>query len=457
MLAANLSVARNALRAGRLPQAESAYRRCLLEGLPVELEYAGLLLELGRHEQAESLLERALVRSPEEPDLFFARALVRSERGRLREALEDYDVVLARLPDRIPALFNRATLSFRLDRLDAALADFLRVATLDPNASDALGNAGVILLRQERMAEAVDLLRKANALAPEQPQLMRSLANALRGHGQSDQALALHERAEARMPDDPATLTDHALCLLSSGRPEEAGKRYAKALRISPGDQTALAGCYMVAVATGQTLQAAELMGYRKLLESDSCKLEDQLDLRALREAVLTHSELIWEPAGRSTRKGQQSTMLDLSTGSPFASFGRMLLRYVNQRMADLSYDASLQGHPWLLSRPTRWRLQSWATVLYHEGRQSPHIHPGGWMSGVFYLDVGDDDRNGGALIFGHLPDDVNIDAIPYEYRIQPKNGQLLSFPSYFLHHTTPYRGSGKPRISMAFDVIPTP
>jgi tetratricopeptide (TPR) repeat protein len=270
--------------------------------------------------------------------------------------------------------------------------------------------------------------------------------------------LKLHEQAETLRPADPATLTDHALCLLSSGRVEEAGKRYAKALQIAPGDQTALAGQYMVAIANGQASWAAELMDYRTLLGADSCTSDDQLDLAALREAVLAHPELLWEPAGRSTRKGQQSTMLDLSKGSPFEPFGRMLLRFVSQRMTELSKDASLHNHPWLLSRPVRWRLQSWATVLYQEGRQSPHIHPAGRMSGVFYLDPGEDSCEGsGAIIFGHLPDDVRVDATPCEFRIQPKAGQLLGFPSYFLHHTMPYKGAGRPRISLAFDVIPVP
>src|SRR5690606_1300807 len=90
----------------------------------------------------------------------------------------------------------------------------------------------------------------------------------------------------------------------------------------------------------------------------------------ALREAVLAHPGLVWQPAGRSTWQGRQSPMLDLSPGSPFADFGAMVRHVVDERLAAVRADPALRGHPWTRTLPPRWRLQAWCTVLESGGRQ---------------------------------------------------------------------------------------
>ena len=181
------------------------------------------------------------------------------------------------------------------------------------------------------------------------------------------------------------------------------------------------------------------------------------LDRDALREAVLAHPGLVWQPAGRSTYQGRQSPMLDLSPGSPFEAFGRVVHHVVDERLAALRSDPDLCAHPWVRTLPARWRLQAWCTVLDSGGRQTPHIHPAGRMSGVYYLDTGNTPESGsGTLTFGHPPREVTPSVPPRLHALAPREDWICCFPSYFFHHTEPFQGSSGPRISLAFDVMPT-
>ena len=37
---------------------------------------------------------------------------------------------------------------------------------------------------------------------------------------------------------------------------------------------------------------------------------------------------------------------------------------------------------------PNKFKIVSWSNRLKKEGHNIPHIHPSGWVSGVFYLKV---------------------------------------------------------------------
>ncbi|HSX65699.1 MAG TPA: putative 2OG-Fe(II) oxygenase [Pseudoxanthomonas sp.] len=413
-----------------------------------------MAIQAGHAVQAIQILSEALAQLPMNAELYFLRGMAHSSMGQSRTAVFDFDMSLHCRPDTLPVLFNRAVVLYSLDRADEALSDFIRITELEPGSVEAWTNAGVIYLRREEYSLAARYLRRANHLGPDQPQTMRSLANALRGCGEAQESLELHQRVIALTPRDPAALTDYALCLLTFGHVAEAQSRYLSALSISPGDQTALAGLYMTANALRDSERVHNLMDYRRLLGHTHVQA-DVLDTEALRSDVLRHPDLIWEPAGRSTRRGQQSTMLDLSPASPFAGFNQVMTETVHSYVESVCADSTLRTHPWIMARPSQWRIQAWATVLHEGGQQTPHIHPAGWLSGVFYVDAGDaPGQDDGTLIFGHMQPGLALSAPLHEHRHKPATADLLCFPSYFFHHTLPYHGS-RPRISLAFDVMP--
>lgn len=401
-------------------------------------------------------LDEAIAAEPQRADLRFLRASVLLALQRPAPALADLDQLLAVDPAADPARFQRALTLAGLERLGEALEDFLELSRRRPEKVESWANAGMILLRMERYAEAIPHLRRAAQMSPANMQLRRSLANALSGDGVLAEAMPLFESVVRATPRDPAALTDYAMALMSAGRPRDAHAQLLAALRVDPTDQTALAGLYLSGNELGMGELVDQLMDYPRLLSPMPRPEGIALDREALREAVLAHPGLVWQPAGRSTWQGRQSPMLDLSPGSPFADFGAMVRHVVDERLAAVRADPALRGHPWTRTLPTRWRLQAWCTVLESGGRQTPHIHPAGRLSGVYYLDTGDAPGPGaGTLTFGHAPDSVAMSAAPRQFALPPREDWICCFPSYFFHHTEPFQGTTRPRISLAFDVMP--
>jgi uncharacterized protein (TIGR02466 family) len=93
----------------------------------------------------------------------------------------------------------------------------------------------------------------------------------------------------------------------------------------------------------------------------------------------------------------------------------------------------------------------SWANVSRDGDFNKPHIHPGFDWSGVFYVDLGERDRDrdeSGNIEFMD-PRPANHQALPYWLR--PSAGKVLVFPSWLRHYVNPFRGRGE-RISIAFN-----
>jgi uncharacterized protein (TIGR02466 family) len=94
---------------------------------------------------------------------------------------------------------------------------------------------------------------------------------------------------------------------------------------------------------------------------------------------------------------------------------------------------------------------------MARHGYETPHIHPDGLISGVYYVQLPDvvaqtDEAHEGWIEFG-APDPVYaIRSTPPAHLVQPVAGDMLLFPSYFWHRTIPF-DSAQERLSIAFDL----
>ena len=84
------------------------------------------------------------------------------------------------------------------------------------------------------------------------------------------------------------------------------------------------------------------------------------------------------------------------------------------------------------------------------------HVHPKGWISSAYYVDVpgevNDPVRRSGWLKFGEPR--YPVPAATPEFMVQPAAGLLVLFPSYMWHGTTAIHGEHH-RMTIAFDVLP--
>jgi hypothetical protein len=102
--------------------------------------------------------------------------------------------------------------------------------------------------------------------------------------------------------------------------------------------------------------------------------------------------------------------------------------------------------------------LNAWALAVRDDGHQTWHVHPAGWISGVYYVAAPDIEPNedAGVIEFGLHPfgSERPRTVLP-NWSVRPEPGLLLLFPSHYAHRTLPTCQS-EPRICVAFDVCPS-
>src|SRR5690606_38175502 len=106
---------------------------------------------------------------------------------------------------------------------------------------------------------------------------------------------------------------------------------------------------------------------------------------RDLARDLMTHRSLRWEPPGTATTGGADVLLLLQHPTRTITAFERMLRRALDRYFAGLE---PRPGHPFLDRVPVAYDLDIWGTVLKAQGYQAAHIHPTGWMSGVYYVQL---------------------------------------------------------------------
>jgi len=146
---------------------------------------------------------------------------------------------------------------------------------------------------------------------------------------------------------------------------------------------------------------------------------------------------------------------------SPVQSFAE-LIAIINDAVMQF-FSIATDGK--ILASPKQIRL--WANVNRAGDFNGPHYHAGAVLSGVYYPEGGQSDAGPadvGTLILKDpsrssviasalpLPDPLRS-IFPHQIVIEPAASLLVLFPSWLEHWVAPHT-SGKPRISLAFDVI---
>jgi tetratricopeptide (TPR) repeat protein len=187
-------------------------------------------------------------------------------------------------------------------------------------------------------------------------------------------------------------------------------------------------------------------------------RLDTRKDFNASLSAELLANKNLSAAHSLQATRGDSVWIEDLHIfGGPlakelFAEFRLAVADYVAQR--ELFAD-----DPMIVHRLGRVRLNGWATLVHCDGHQNWHIHPDGWISGVYYVDLPNrlsaDRGSEGDIEFGLYPfENKMMDFDSYCWRIKPEAGRLLLFPSYYAHRTWPTKVSDW-RLSIAFDVVP--
>ncbi len=458
---------------GELGAAESTLRSALSQCPGAAALWHNLAVTLQRgHRYAEALRahEQASVLGLDAADAHYNRGNTLQSLGRIDDALAAYQAALQREPLHPLALYDLARLRWRLGHTDFD-TEARRAVALAPQLATASGVLGQLFRQAGRFEEAVPCFREALRRDPSNPGFLDGLGGCLVRLGEVDPGLTLHREALTLAPRDPEILSNLCTSLLVAGRTDEALTIASHACDHAPAHQRALA----------LRCLARRLMGLPEMFASDLSAEIRKIplvappgwpDIRSFNEDLAAelhglHGVDRRQPIDQTLRGGTQTFGNLFASSLPAViALKQSIAQAVTRTIAAMPDAGDAFGqHPFFGRRPAApegWCFDSaWSSRLFQGGFHTDHVHPHGWMSSVYYVQlppgVEDPVRREGWLRFG-VPD-FPIPGVPadslVQHLVQPAEGLLVLFPSMRWHGTTPFDAAAE-RLTVAFDVLPS-
>ena len=188
----------------------------------------------GRLEQAEKAYRRILRRRPTDARALYHLGIAVHQRRRPKEAVRHFRAALK--GDTANAELHRHLGLALKDAGQPAAAEtaYRDALTVAPNSPKILANLATVLKAQGRDAEALPALERAARLAPDSPAVLSACGHALREAGRLDEAEDLHRRALGQRPDHVPSLTGLSAALWRKGHDDEAAQVAREAIAQAP-------------------------------------------------------------------------------------------------------------------------------------------------------------------------------------------------------------------------------
>lgn len=274
-------------------------------------------------------------------------------------------------------------------------------------------------------------------------------------------AIQTLQRAVKLKPDVDSAMFRLSMALLDRDDPAKMVEVCDACLKADPGNRRILSSKVVALNEAGDRDGVRFLLDFDRFIRPTRIEVPAGFDgladfNKALAHQVCTDPTLEFERAGHATRFGGHTDDLFLDAQGPVAALKELMEGGIEDYMRAMPEDKS---HPFLASRPDRWKLTAWAVVMDTGGHQAPHIHLAAWVSGVYYVqlpNIGNLPEQGqaGWIEFGRPQPEFRCKVEPEVKLFQPEEGLMFLFPSYFYHGTAPIE-TDEQRISIAFDVIP--
>mgnify|MGYP001430713754 CR=1 FL=1 len=472
---------------GRLGEAEASHKQAIVlkpDYAKAHYNLGNTLKEMGRLEDALASYMQAITLKPDFVKVYYNLSITLTKLDRLDEAEASYRQAIVLNPDYVEGHYNLGNMLKELGRLDEAETSYTRVISLKPDFAEAHNNLGGTLKEQGRKDEAEASYRQAIALNPDYAEAHNNLGVTLKKLGRLQEAEASYTQAIVLRPDYveairnrwillfekkefESALRDADLCiskgaiqldltsLYALGRIDEIYKRIEHKSKMD--SENISIAAFAAFVAESEKKHTAYNFCPNPIdfikVSNLSFHLEDSNPYITALIEELDKLETSWEPVEKATKIGFQTLKnINLFQNSS-GKIAQLKSIIINELEA---YYLKFQNEPcsYIQKFPSISNLFGWHVVLKQQGYQSPHIHPGGWLSGVIYLKVvpslGKDE---GAIEFslnGDRYSKINSPKLMY----QPELGSIVFFPSSLHHRTIPFT-TDTDRIVVSFDLMP--
>jgi protein O-GlcNAc transferase len=207
--AAAMAIAVGHHQAGRLAEAESAYRQILLHqpDNTAALEYLGALMgQQGRFSTAEQMLRRVVAINPKVVGAHFTLGCALRDQGKIVEAVESFAAAVRQDPKFFDGFFNLGLALSDLGKAADAAAAYSKAIALKPDDADVWCNLGNALKESGNLDDAISAYGEAIELQPEFALAYYNLGIAIGKQGKRSEAIAAYRRT---IEFDPAIAQAH--------------------------------------------------------------------------------------------------------------------------------------------------------------------------------------------------------------------------------------------------------
>jgi uncharacterized protein (TIGR02466 family) len=480
--------------AGEWSKSEEAYRHAIdLDPLyePVRANLIHLLVESGQLRRALKELDEQAQKFGESDLSFTARATVLIKLGHFEEAqtalnslqnvqitdkiyllkarlhfhLRDYEKMEYFL-EKIPPTSSLAAESFGLlANYYGMRGDWLSCKAKiesygwSSNASLSVCIKSIQLMSRHESDEYISsVIEKGIARFGRKPELLVEQSKLELRKGRTKKAIELLKEAATQKPGDFLIMTNYAQASMVSRDYQLSHDLIMGAFQHAPNNQYLFALIASLQRECGHNYKT--LYDYDRFIRSYTLVPPPHYNsLEHFNEVLKERLESLHifkdAPLNQSLRGGTQ-TDIDLSVlnDSVLQDFFMSLDKPIKEYMTEIGKDAN---HPLTRRNTGQYRINgAWSVRLSREGRHVNHVHPLGWISSSYYVEVPDvvnnSDTYEGWIKFG----EPNIEGLNHkaEKYVQPKAGQLVLFPSFMWHGTVPF-SSDQTRLTLPFDVVP--
>lgn len=198
------------------------------------LRRALVLIEQGRHRQAEDELRQSLLVDPNSSMSHAALALCLSDREQYSEASHAAEAAIALAPDDPFSFYAQAVVYVRRNRFAEAEAAIRQAIDLAPERANQFAVLGEILLARQQWRPALEAAEQGLEVDPDDVDCSNVRAQALLRLRRKDAAQNVVMESLARDPENAETHANMGWTLIGRGQYEQAMKHFREALRLQP-------------------------------------------------------------------------------------------------------------------------------------------------------------------------------------------------------------------------------
>ena len=446
---------------GQLPPAEAAYRRAIAlnpDSMAAHNNLGALMLRMQRPEAAIDVLTSTRLRGETSYELAFNRGRALLELNDLDAAEREFDSAVTLQPTNKEAQLSLARLRFMRGEPKFARA-LAAAAAANRDDVELQLLLGQLLWRAGNLpaAEALmhDLLRRKGPSA----QAHAALAGMMHEQGSMENAETYALQAANAAPKDSAIVETLVAVLLARGHAQDAMPFISTQRCRNPQSQV-----WIAYEATAARLLGMEL--YHRHFDFDRHVRVFNVEApagwgsmgelnNALIEILEKRHAFSQRPLDQTIQNGTQTSRTLLGDSDPsiqsiLQAFDEPIRQYRRDLQTDLNHPMSSRNFG--ASEFTG----AWSVRLKRNGFHVNHVHPEGWLSSAYYVQVPPETQDSivksGWLKFGEPR--YPVPGAHPEHYVQPAPGRLVLFPSYMWHGTNPIVRD-ELRTTIAFDVRP--